>query len=258
MHHLAVALVALAGGCLCWSTWRWWRALGQDRTAMVPIALYIGVIALSLGLAVSLIDRSHPAFTHAVVGLWSGLVSLVFLRRFLASPSRKLLLLPVGAMALLVAGAGLAPIPEADSSAQVIIVIHIIFMTATMAAQLIAGGAGMLYLIAVHQLKEGSALALRMPALPKLERLSERGMIVSTGLLLGGLATGGVAMQHTSTFTLTHPAAVLALLDMAILVLALALRHTGTLARRGVAWSALVAFILIALASASFIALRHG
>lgn len=225
---------------------------------MVPIALFVGVVALSAGLVLALVDRSHPAFAHAVVGLWSGLVSLVFLRRYLAAPSRKLLILPMGAMALLVALAGLAPAPEADSSARVIIVIHVIFMTATLAAQLVAGGAGMLFLVAVRQLKEGSALALRMPALPKLERLSERGMIVSTGLLLGGLATGGVAMQHSTTFTLTHPAAVLALLDMAILVLALALRHTGTLARRGVAWSAVVAFLLIALASASFIALRHG
>src|SRR5690606_10159617 len=149
---------------LCWSTWRWWRALGQDRTTMVPIALFVGVVALSAGLVVALVDRSHPAFAHAVIGLWSGLVSLVFLRRYLAPPGRKLLILPVAAMALLVAFAGLAPTPEADSSARVIIVIHVVFMTATLAAQLIAGGAGMLFLIAVRQLKEGSALALRMPA----------------------------------------------------------------------------------------------
>jgi hypothetical protein len=184
---------------------------------------------------------------------------LLFLRRYLASPSRKLLLLPAGAMAILIAAAGLVPpVSEELPSAGPLLVVHIVFMTAALAAHLVGVGSGLMYLIAVRQLKAGSAMALRMPALPNLDRLCERSVIIATGLLLGGLASGGVAMQTSTTFSLSHPAAVLALLDMGVLVLALALRTTGHLGRRGVATAAIVTGILLALASTSFIALRHG
>jgi hypothetical protein len=122
----------------------------------------------------------------------------------------------------------------------------------------VSAGSGLLYLLAVRSLKEGAARALRLPALPNLDRVCERSLVIATGLLLGGLATGGVAMRTSETFRLTHPAAVLALIDMGVLVVALALRTTGHLGRRSMALTALVTAILLGLATASFIALRHG
>jgi len=259
MHLAAVLLVALAGACCMWSAWRWWRLAGQvGSEAARPIWLYVGVVALTLGLALSLADGTHPAFTHGVIGVWACLGSLVFLRHYLTAPSRKLLLLPAGGMAILLAMAGLAPPADASTASGPILILHIVFMTLALTAHLVSAGSGLLYLLAVRSLKEGAVRALRMPALPNLDRLCERALVIATGLLLGGLATGGVAMRASETFRLSHPASILALIDMAVLVVALALRTTGHLGRRSMALTALVTALLLGLATASFIALRHG
>ncbi len=242
-----------------WSAWRWWRLAGQPHgEAARPVWLYSGVVALTLGLVMSLADGTHPAFTHGVIGIWACLGSLVFLRRYLTAPSRKLLLLPAGGMAILLAMAGLAPPADASTASGPLLFLHIVFMTLALTAHLVSAGSGLLYLLAVRSLKEGAVRALRMPALPNLDRLCEHALVVATGLLLGGLATGGVAMRASETFRLSHPASVLALIDMAVLVIALALRTTGHLGRRSMALTALVTAVLLGLATASFIALRHG
>src|SRR5690606_19539339 len=116
-------------------------------------------------------------------------------RHYLTAPSRKLLLLPAGGMAILLAMAGLAPPADAATASGPILVLHIIFMTLALTAHLVSAGSGLLYLLAVRSLKEGAVRALRMPALPNLDRLCERALVIATGLLLGGLATGGVAMR---------------------------------------------------------------
>jgi len=259
MHYAAVILVAFAGGCCCWSAWRWWRVAGRSgQESARPVWLFTGVAALAAGLVLSLIDGTHPAFTHGVIGVWACLGSLVFLRRYLTAPSRKLLLLPAGGMAILLAMAALAPAPEAAQSSGPILVLHILFMTLALGAHLVSAGSGLLYLLAARSLKEGAIHALRMPSLPNLDRLCERALVVATGLLLGGLATGGVAMSTSDSFRVTHPASILALLDMAVLLSALAFRLAGRLGRRSMALTALVTAILLGLATASFVVLRHG
>src|SRR5204862_209152 len=81
-----------------------------------------------------------------------------------------------------------------------------------------------MYLTAVRQLKSPSPRTLRLPSLPLLERLTERSLVVATALLMGGLATGGAAMQLSRSISLAQPSIILALMTMALLVLVLALR----------------------------------
>lgn len=262
MHLTAVVLIALAGLCYCLVAVRRWVSL---RVAQVvtgqPWLVWIGMALHSAGLTLSLIDLEHTEFAHAVLGSWSALASLLFLSRFLASPNRWLLVLPVGGMVLLLAVAGLAVRPHDPSATHGmpgIVVVHIIFMTGQLAASLLAGASAFVYLVAVGQLKAAQASAFTLPNLPKLDHLFERSLVLATALLIGGLATGGAAMRLSGTFSLAHPASVLSLIDMGLLVLAWSLRLTNQLGRRGLAWSAIASLTVGAIATVSLIMDRHG
>ena len=97
MHLTAVVLIAFAGLCYCLVAGRRWLRLRlvQDVAGRSWL-VWIGMVLHSAGLALSLIDAEHPDFAHAVLGSWAALASLLFLSRFLASPNRWLLVLPVG------------------------------------------------------------------------------------------------------------------------------------------------------------------
>lgn len=261
MHLAAVVLMALAGICYCLVAVRRWILLKLAHgVAGRPWLVWFGMALHSVALVLSLIDAEHPDFAHAVLGSWAALASLLFLSRFLASPNRWLLVLPVGGMALLLAVAGLAVRPKDPATGHMppIVVVHIIFMTLQLAASLLAGASAFVYLLAVKQLKAAQAGAFTLPHLPKLDHLFERSLVVATALLIGGLATGGAAMRLSGTFSLAHPASLLSLVNMGLLVLAWGLRLANRLGRRGLAWSAIASLAVGAIATVSLIVNRHG
>ncbi len=263
----AIILVALAGLAYCAAAWARWRAMARpvgDAEAppavSAPPWLWLGFAAHTVALVLALFLPGGRDFAYVVLAAWAAVAALAFARGFLNDPSRSLLALPVGAMALLVAmvAAGSGPAPTPGPITGAVIVLHIVFMVAYLAAALVAGAAGGLYLVAGRQLKSASRRAFALPALPALERVNERAMVLATALLLGGLATGGAAIEQAPGFRLAHPTALLGLLTMAILVAFLALRLAGRLNGSRLAFAAVWGMTLGVLGFLSLESLSHG
>ena len=268
MHLLAVILIAGAGLCYCAAAVLRWRQMGRQDD---PRAGYLWPVWVGLGLhtasmILSLLEPGERDFAYGVLGVWAAVASLLFFNRYLAVPSRSLLVLPVGGMALLVAMSALAgpppgpvhdPLP-APSGTPLIVLVHVVFMSAHLACMLVSGASGGLYLLAAKQLKSPSVRALRLPALPPLERFTERTLVAATALLLGGLATGGAAMQLSRMVSIGSPTIVLALLTMVLLVVVLALRAAARISRRGIALTAVVCMLVAALGAVSQLVAKHG
>lgn len=262
MHALAVILLAAAGLAYCGAAALRWRALRTPgdgpRTNSWLVAA--GLILHSAGVGLSLIDNNHQPFLFGAVAAWAAVACVVFISRFIAVPSTRLLVLPIGGVALLVAGAGIAAPPGVgEGGGGWITGLHLAFMATHLAATLVAGAAGALWLVAVRQLKSATVGSFRLPNLPILERLSERALVVATALLIGGLATGGAAMRlGGGTFSLTHPTVLLALATMVVMTIALGLRAAERLNRRGIATAAIACMVLGALSLISLVPGRHG
>ncbi len=268
MYHAALAACALAGVLTIAAAVLRWRLLliGDVRARTWQICLWSGFALLSLGLVLGLHQTGHRDFTYALLAVWAAAAAALFVGGQLAAPSRGLLLLPVGGMALLVAmggafrlGAGLDPTPLVKVGGMPwIVLVHAAFTALAQAALLLAGAGGGLYLLAERQLKRSAGPGLRLPALPTLERLTERSLIIGAALLTGGLATGGGAMQVAKDFDLGHPTAVLGLTNLGLLVLVFALRAGHRLVRRRLAAAALVSMIISAATVFSLLVSRHG
>ncbi len=263
LHYLSIALIALAGCCFCAAAALRWRLMGR-ADAPQPKHLWpmwMGMTLLSASLVLSLCDRNEVNYAYGVLGVWAGVASLLFVTRYLAVPSRGVLALPVGGMSLLVAMAALAgpaPHPVTTEGGHWITSVHALFMSLQLAPMVLAGAAGGLYLVAARLLKSPTVRALRLPSLPLLERITERALVVSTALLLVGLATGGASMQLARAISLTHPTVLLSLATMAVLVVTLALKATAHIKRRGVAVAAVAAMVLDALGAVSLLVSTHG
>ncbi len=263
MHLIAIILIAAAGCCYCTAALLRWRLMGKADAPQPGYLwpMWAGMALHTASLALSLVDTGEQDFAYGVLGVWAGVASLLFVSRYLAMPSRGVLALPVGGMALLVAMAelaGPAHAPPVGAPAHWISIVHAVFMSLHLAVMVLAGAAGGLYLVSARQLKSPSVRALRLPNLPLLERLCERSLVVGTALLLGGLATGGAAMQLSRVISLAHPTIVLALLTMAVLVAVLALRAANRLSRRGIAIAAVATMLLAALGAVSQLVAPHG
>jgi hypothetical protein len=264
MHYLAIVLLAAAGISYCASAIARWRRLATPGEGGGHLWLvWVGLALHTVGLVVSFADRANPDFTYGVLGVWAAVASLFFLQRFLVMPSRWLLVLPLGGMAILLAMAALAggALPHAQTANQkmpLIVTVHIIFMATHLAASLLAGAAGGLYLLAGRQLKSAKPSAFKLPNLPLLENLTERGLIVATALLIGGLATGGAAIQLSPGFSLMHPTALLGLVNMTLMIVALGARAANRFGRRAVAWAAIACLLINACVSVSQLVVRHG
>jgi ABC-type uncharacterized transport system permease subunit len=262
VHLTAIILIAAAGLCYVAAAVLRWRqmAVSDERRSAHLIPLWLGLTLHSVSLVLSLVNPGQRDFAYAVLGVWAAVASLFFVSRYLASPSRTILVLPVGGMALLVAMAELASGDNAPTTGATswITRVHVGFMVLHLAVILLSGAAGGMYLTAVRQLKSSSPRALRLPSLPLLERLTERTLVIATALLMGGLATGGAAMQLTRSISLAQPSIVLALITMVLLVLVLALRSSGHLNRRGIALGAVAAMLVAALGSISQLVVAHG
>jgi len=260
MYLIALVLVAIAGIAFCLAAAMRWRLLrradADPQGWLWPMWLGLGL--LSAGLVCSLFEPAHTGFTYALLGAWAAVASLFFLARFLALPSRGLLALPIGGMILLVVMASMAGragdhVRPGEDGLSWLSLLHILFMASHTAAVLLAAAASGIWLLARRQLKSAAPSALKLPSLPLLERLLEVGLVLAAALLIGGLATGGAAIQQSQRFTLLHGTPMLGLLSMALLVVLLGLRAAHNLNRRSMAIGSLVVFAVTVLSIVSLL-----
>lgn len=264
MHLTVIILLVIAGLGVCLAGLLRWRAIGRAEASthdhLWP--LWLAFISLTAGTAIAILgDRDHRDLGFGALALWACIASLLFLSRWLAMPSRSLLALPLGAVALMVATAGVAgPTRTATDNLHTpwIVYLHAAFMSLHIGAVLLAGTGGGLYLIAAWLLKNPSPRALRLPNLRMLERLTDRSFIVGTALLVGGLATGGAAMHLSPDFRLFHPTALLGIATMVMLLAILVLRSAHRLGNRSMALAAVLAATCAVLSALSQVALAHG
>lgn len=257
MRAAALILVFLAGLALCIG--------GCVRLVQVirrrdggPGRSWLGFVWASMllltgALLATIVDGRHLAFICAVLGAWSALASALFLARFMTGPSLSLLALPAGAVALLVApawgtgrvGGVSAGEDLAISEGGWIVWLHVLFMSTHIAAALVTAASAAIWTVTRRHLKQASATAFHMPALPRLELVIERGLIVAAALLIGGLATGGAAAAGSGTqFDLWHTTPILALVDMALLMVVLAMHATQRLNRSSMRWGAMALCVI--------------
>lgn len=261
IHFLAIGLTGLAGLGYLHAAWSQWQRL---RDAAMPAGgdgrWWTAFAMQSAALLVCLLDDGHRSFAYGALAAWAGVAAVMFAGRFLNAPTRLLLALPLGAVALLIAVAGTASLgaPPEDGAGTWISRVHAGFMAAHLAAVLVAGAAGSLYLIAAARLKSADPRATRLPALPVLERLLERGMVWGAALLIGGLALGGAAIRVSQTFQLLHPTALLGLVEVCLLVAVLAMHRARYLSRRALAMGALACLVIALVGTISLVVLAHG
>lgn len=262
MHQLTILLVACAGLAYCASALQRWRLIGRsgEATSSRISALWLGFAVHSAALALAFCTQPQDRdLLYAILGVWAGVASLVFATRYIAGPSRGLLALPVGCMALLIAMTSLAGGEQIRQQGSGWIgIVHGGFMAAYLAAILVAGAIAGLYVIAARQLRSASVRALKLPELPTLERLTERSLIVATALLMGGVATGGAAMEHARGFSLAHPTTLIALVSLGIMVLVLASHAAGRFSRRAFAIATIGCMALGASSLLSLLVNAHG
>lgn len=262
IHLAAVGLTGTAGLVYLLAAGAQWRRLREPGTPAGDDGRWwwLAFAAQSAALLASLLDQGHRAFAYGALAAWAGVAAVLFAGRFLSAPSRLLFALPLGAVALLVAVAGTASLgaPPEDGTATWISRIHAGFMAAHLAAIMVAGAAGSLYVVASARLKAADPRATRLPALPVLERLLERGLVWGTALLIGGLATGGAAMRVSLTFRILHPTALLGLVEVGLLVAVLAMHRTRSLSRRALALTAMACLAIALLGTLSLVVSAHG
>lgn len=260
LHLIAVALTAGAGAAFLRAAQRQWLRLSSGAPPSDGRWWWIAFALQSAGLALSLCDAGHRSFAYGALAGWAAVAAVLFAGRFLAAPGRLLLALPLGAVVLLVAVAGVASVgaPPEDGAGSWISRLHGGFMAAHLAALVAGGAAGALYLLAAGRLKAGDPLATRLPALPTLERLVERGLVWGTALLTGGLATGGAAMRVSPGFQLLHPTALIGMAEILLLATVLALHRAGRLSRRALALAAAGCLAVAVIGTLSQVLVRHG
>ncbi len=262
VHLAALLCLVCAGLAYVAAAVRRWRGLGQlDAVPLgAPWLLALGFASLTAALVCALLESGPHDFAYAVLGVWSAVGAVQFAAGWMTAPTRALLALPIGGAALLLAIGGLVHHggDASHTSVRAVTVAHSVAMATHLAVALVAGGAGGLYLVAVQALKRASPRALRLPPLPLLERLTERALIITTALLMAGLALGGAAIAASGSIDLGHPSIVLALVNLLLLVLAFGLRLSGRLGRRGLALAAVQTMVIAALVAIGLQVFPHG
>ena len=261
MHQISLVCLALAGACYIAAAIQRWRGLRTGVIHRLSWPMVLGFTALTGGLAASLAEDGSRDFAFGVLGVWSAMAGTLFAAGWISGPTRGLLALPVGCLAILLAMLGLtnpAQTEESGTGTRLVTLVHAGCMAAHLAASLVAGGAGGIYLLAVRSLKQTPVLGLRLPPLPVLEILIERSLVIAAGLLMAGLAAGGAAMQVGTKVSFWHPAILLSLAAMVLMTVALGLRLSGRLNRRGLALVAVQTMILSGLSTLALQVLTHG
>lgn len=244
---IVVAALTTGAALQTWAARSRWRDLTRPEGGRVSVRLaWAGAVAQAAALVLVWLDGPHPDLAYAVLGVMGAALTILLLTRVLDLRTPGLLLTPVAILSLLTAAAVAADLVlgrvDARDPAQprsLVGSVHILFMSAELAASLLAGAAGALYVVAEGQLKTLTPRALRLPGLPRLASLTERSLAVTAAMLLGGVLSGVVAGAVSQRFTLLHftPLAAIATLLLAIIVLLL--RGRRVLSARGLAWWAL-------------------
>ncbi|MCS6969511.1 MAG: hypothetical protein RMM29_06660 [Planctomycetota bacterium] len=256
LHALAVATTAAAGLLYLQAARRQWLMLARGPAD--ARWWWLGFALQTAGLLVSLLDHGHRSFAYGALAAWAAMAALLYASTFLAAPVRLLLAVPLGALALLTAVAGGLAVAPDERSAHWLPLVHAACMAAQLAAMTVAGASAGLYLLAASLLKAGNPLATRLPALPALERLIERGLVWGTALLIAGIALGGAAMRLSDSFRLLHPTALLGILELLCAAGALAWYRLQRCSRRSLALAAALCAAIAVAGSLSQVLLAHG
>ena len=247
MHFAAVILLGVAGCLFCVAAFVYWRRLtssadGKDAVSMTIVG--IAMTALSAALILSMIDQSEREFTYAVLSTWAAVGAMLFIKRFLSMPSRSLLMVPMGAMALMIAVVSVMDPPAAESAAKealpFVTLIHIIFMSLFLVAALVAGAASMAYFIADRQLRSATERAFKLPSLPSLRSMTFVSLVIACAVLCAGLATGAAATTYVEAFNYAHPIVIISIVDVIILLILLFLEVTRGLGQRTLSIMAII------------------
>ena len=260
MRIAVFVCLALAGCAYLLGVWLRWRRPAPDQHSGSGWAMWPGLALLTVACLLGLAEPGHGDFAWAVLGTWAALCGIHFVAGWLHRPSLALLTLPAAGLAVLLALGSLA---GSDHGAQMAPGhwtgrLHVLAMALHLGASLLAGAAGGLWLVARRQLKTPGPRALALPSLPVLERLTERTLVVSVGLLAAGLAIGGAALDAARGVSLAHPAVAIAGGNLVLMLAALALRTTNRIGRRALALAALHAMALAVLCALTIQFLRHA
>lgn len=244
MLYAAKVLLLFASGAayLAAGVWRW-HLLGQrgpQPSAWPGRFVALGVALHSAALLLALVFPEHADLVFAGGGTWGAAVAMLVVTRLLGLPGPGLLLAPVGVLSLLVAAAatldGGVVHGHGDGRHTWVFFAHVWFMSAAFAAGLLAGTGAILYQVARRQLKSASGRALRLPGLPRLAALTEYSLAVAACMLVGGVASGSVAIGRSAAFTLAHPTPLLALALLAGTFATLVLRRLQPLGPTTLSW----------------------
>ena len=239
MHLAAVVLLGLAGCLFCVAALVYWRRMasnaeGQDKVSMIIVG--VAMSALSVSLLLSIIEQHEREFTYAVLSTWAAVGAMLFIKRFLAMPSRSLLIAPIGAVAIMVAVVSLmdpqAAATTAKESLPFVTLVHIIFMVLYLVAALVAGAAAISYFIADRQLRSATERAFKLPSLPSLRRMTFMGLVVCCAVLCAGLATGAAATTYVEAFNYVHPLVLISIIDVLVLLVLLFIEVTRGLGQK--------------------------
>ena len=260
MHMSAVILLGVAGCLFCIGAVVYWLRIARQSAVSDNVSMVIvgfAMTTLTGSLVLSIIDHRQPEFTYAVLSTWSAVAAMLFIKRFLSMPSRSLLMVPMGAMAVMVAIVAVMDLPEAaqerSGSLPFVTIIHILFMSLFLGASLVSGAAGFTYFLADRQLRSASERAFKLPSLPSLRRVCFTGLVFACALLCGGLATGAAATTYVEAFDYLHPIVIVSVLNMLLLLSVLFMDMTRGINQK---FLSTVSIILLLLAILSVISLN--
>ncbi|NRA36626.1 MAG: hypothetical protein HRU15_00660 [Planctomycetes bacterium] len=240
MHSISIVLLALSGIFFCLSAAVYWRRMVADKKQDLISMLIVGcgMSALTLSVICSLIDNSDHEFSFILLSIWSAVAAILFVKRFLMMPSRGLLVLPVGAVALMCAVISLVEKNKpdltagADESLALVVIVHIIFMSLNMASILVAASAAIAYFYSDRQLHLASPRAFELPSLPSLKKVTLVMLVCASAFLFAGMATGAAATTYSESFDYVHPVVVLSLINLLYLLVILFYEATSRIGQR--------------------------
>src|ERR1043165_5139820 len=119
-------------------------ARSDERRPAHLVPLWLGLGLHSVSLVLSLVNPGQRDFAYGVLAVWAAVAGLFFVSPPLPTPSRTILVLPVGGMALLVAMAELASVDAQPATAGTswIVRVHVAFMALHLAGMLVSGARG--------------------------------------------------------------------------------------------------------------------
>ena len=157
VENLKIGLLGIAGLCYVIAAVVRWYGLSKSNSHKRPWALLaLGLCAHLSATVISFVTAGGADFAYSSMGSLLAALAMLIGTRFLSVNSPGLLLLPVGLMALLVAifaTIDSSNLGRSMDQRSLVFYVHIIFMSANLAAVLLASAAAGMYLVVSRQLK---------------------------------------------------------------------------------------------------------